>query len=256
MTISAIAPKGRVLAFEPILRPVVALKSGRTRGSALDRLLREGGEEKPAEAGLARLSSYDIEQVDRSLLGEGLTGTRTLHGDGRAPLLFAPVAFCTLASTRSRRAVLGTLAEAQMRLGARLVLEITHLDPGLPPSRLVEVLALLRPTCRVVFARIRIERRAIMALTDCTLAGASIEAAHIADPEDEDLLTRIRLALASIGPRMLLHAVRTTAALHAAQGAGISYASLDLAHLGLAHPGVATPARSNKSGGEVTPAAA
>jgi len=143
------------------------------------------------------------------------------------------------------------LTEAQKRLNARLVLEITHLDPGLPPSRLVEVLGLLRPICRVVFARIKVERRAIMALTDCTLAGAAVEAAHIADPEDEELLTRVRLVLASIGPRMLLHNVRSTASIHAAHGAGISYASLDLSLLG-----AAIPAPPNKSGGEVTPAAA
>jgi len=251
MTISAITPKGRILAFDPILRPVMALKSGRTRGSVLDRALREDGEERSAEAGLAQLSAYDIEQVDRGLLSQGLAQAKTLHGEGRSPLLFAPAAFATLASPRGRRDVVEMLTEAQKRLNARLVLEITHLDPGLPPSRLVEVLGLLRPICRVVFARIKVERRAIMALTDCTLAGAAVEAAHIADPEDEELLTRVRLVLASIGPRMLLHNVRSTASIHAAHGAGISYASLDLSLLG-----AAIPAPPNKSGGEVTPAAA
>jgi len=115
----------------------------------------------------------------------------------------------------------------------------------------VEVLSLLRPACRTVFARIKVERRAIRAITDCTLAGVAIEAAHIADPEDEDLLTRVRLVLANVGPRMLLHNLRSTAAIHAAHGAGISYASLDLAHMGGALRNLA-----NKSGGEVAPAAA
>ena len=239
------------MAFDPILRPVMALKSGRTRGSVLDRALREDGEERSAEAGLAQLSAYDIEQVDRGLLSQGLAQAKTLHGEGRSPLLFAPAAFATLASPRGRRDVVEMLTEAQKRLNARLVLEITHLDPGLPPSRLVEVLGLLRPICRVVFARIKVERRAIMALTDCTLAGAAVEAAHIADPEDEDLLTRVRLVLANVGPRMLLHNLRSTAAIHAAHGAGISYASLDLAHMGGALRNLA-----NKSGGEVAPAAA
>ena len=239
------------MTFDPILQPVVALKSGRTRGSALDRALREGGEEKPAGSGLALLSSYDVEQVDRGLLRDGLARTKALHGEGRSPLLFAPAAFATLASPRSRREVLGLLAEAQARLNARLVLEITHLDPGLPPSRLVEVLGLLRPLCRAVFARIKIERRAIMAVTDCTLAGASVEAAHIADPEDAELLTRVRLVLASVGPRMMLHNLRTTAAINAAHEAGISYASLDLALVG-----AAMPAWPDENGGGVAPAAA
>jgi hypothetical protein len=251
MTISAIAPKGRVLTFAPILRPVIALKSGRTRGSTLDRVMHEDGEERPAEPGLARLSSYDIEQIDRGLLSQGLAQANRLHGEARAPLLFAPAAFATLASPRSRRDVLALFAEAQSRLNARPVLEITHLDPGLPPSRLVEVLGLLQPVCKVVFARIKVERRAIMALTDCGLAGAAVDTAQIADPEDEDLLTRIRLVLAGVGPRMLLHNLRSTAAIHAAHGAGISYASLDVSLMG-----VAIPAPPNKSGGEVAPAAA
>ena len=64
--ISAISPKGLVLTFEPALRPLVALKSGKTRGSLLDRVMHEGAEEKSAEQGMARLSQYDVEQIDRS----------------------------------------------------------------------------------------------------------------------------------------------------------------------------------------------
>lgn len=248
MTISAITPNGRVLVFAPIMRPVMALKSGRTRGSALDRLMFEDGEEKPASAGLARLADYDAEQIDISLLSEGLGRAASLHGEGRAPLLFAPATFATLASSRGRREVLAIVGEAQARLNARFVLEITHLDPGLPPSRLVQVLSLLTPVCKVVFAQVRLERRALKALVNCTLAGASLEAARLADPEDEELLTRVRLVLAGIGPRMMLHNLRSTAAINAAHAAGISYASLDLAHMSAAVP--------NKSGGQVAPAAA
>ena len=252
MTISAITPKGQVLSFDPILRPVMALKSGSTRGSALDRVMREDGEEKPAGSGLARLSTYDIEQVDRGVLNEGLAQAKALHGEGRSPLLFLPAAFCTLSAPRARREVLEMALDAQRRLNARVVLEITHLDPGLPPSRLVEMVGLVRPVFSVVFARIKVERRAIAAVTDCALAGAAVEAVNIADPEDEELLTRVRLVLAAIGPRMMLHNLRTTAALNAAHGAGIAYASLDLAHMGAG--AVTWP--TNESGGEVSPAAA
>jgi hypothetical protein len=248
MTISAITPKGRVLAFEPILRPVVALKSGKTRGSALDRLMFEDGEEKPSGPGLARLTDYDTEQVDVALLSEGLGRSKALHGDGRAPLLFAPTTFRTIVAPRGRREVLKIIQEVQERLGARVVLEVTHLDHGLPPSRLVEVLTLLRPTCKVVFARVELERRALRAVADCMLAGASLEAARLADPEDEELLTRVRLVLAGVGPRMMLHNLRTTAAINAAHAAGISYASLDLTHMAVA--------ATNKSGGQVSPATA
>jgi len=252
MTISAITPKGQVLSFDPILRPVMALKSGATRGSALDRVMREDGEEKPAGSGLARLSTYDIEQVDRGILNEGLSPAKALHGEGRSPLLFLPAAFCTLSAPRARREVLEMAKDAQRRLNARMVLEITHLDPGLPPSRLVELVGQVRPVFSVVFARIKVERRAIAAVTGCALAGAAVEAAHINDPEDAELLTRVRLVMAAVGPRMLLHNVRTTAAINAAHSAGISYASLDLTHMG----GEAATWPSNESGGEVSPAAA
>ena len=252
--ISAITPEGRVLTFEPVLRPVVALKSGKTRGSLLDRTLYEGGEEKPSESAMARLSPYDLEQVDQALLKEGLKDISVLHGQERSPILFTPVAFATLASPRGRRDVLGLIAQTQLRLGARVVLEVTHLDPGLPPSRLVQVLTLLRPTCRTVFARLKPERRAIMALADCTLAGAAIEAAHIKDPQDEDWLTRVRLVMQTVGPRLLLHNLRSTAAINAAHAAGVNYASLDRTHMGGMMPEL--PQAENKGGGRDASAAA
>ena len=228
--ISAITSDGRFLAFAPVLRPVVALKSGKTRGSSLDRMMVEGGEEKPAESGMTRLSAYDVEQVDRALLRRGLSEINVLHGAERSSLLFVPAAFATLVSPGGRREVLALIEETQARLGARIVLEVTHLDPGLPPSRLVQVLTQLRPTCRTVFARIKPRRRAILALADCTLAGVVIEAAHIENPEDEAGLIRLRLAMQAVGPRLMLQNLRSTAAINAAHAAGISYASVDLLH--------------------------
>jgi hypothetical protein len=242
------------MAFAPVLRPVVALKSGRTRGSLLDRLMREGGEEKPADSGLGRLSEYDIEQIDRNLLETGLTAVKVLHGEERSKVLFVPAAFSSLASSRGRREILGLIGDAQARLKARVVLEVSHLDPGLPPSRLVEVLAQLRPTCRTVFARMKPDRQAIMALADCALAGVAIQASDLKTPEDEDFLTKIRLVMQTVGPRLILHNLRSTAAINAAHAAGVSYASLDLTQMGGKMPEL--PAGSDKDGGEVAPAAA
>jgi len=227
------------MTFATVLRPVMALKSGKTRGSFLDRVLFEGEEEKPAEPGMARLSPYDIEQIDVSLLKAGLTDVVQLHGEERSPLLFVAVAYATLASPRGRREVLTQLAEAQQRLNARVILELTHLDPGLPPSRLVELLGLVRPTCKTVFARIRPERQAIIAVTDCALGGVSLESSDLKTPEDEDYLTRVRLVMRSVGPRMMLHNLRTTAAINVAHAAGITYASLDLTHTGAAEEATA-----------------
>jgi len=118
----------------------------------------------------------------------------------------------------------------------------------------VQVLSSLRPTCRTVFARLKPERRAIMALADCTLAGASIEAAHIKDPEDEEWVTRIRLVMRTVGPRLMLHNLRSTAALNAAHAAGVNYASLDLNHMGGVMPPL--PGVTDENGGQVAPAAA
>ena len=139
-----------------------------------------------------------------------------------------------------------------------MVLELTHLDAGLPPSRLLEVLTLLRPLCQTVFARVKPDRRSILALTDCALAGAAVEAAHIEDPEDVDWLTKVRLVMQGVGPRMLLHNVRSTAALGAAHAAGISYASLDLTHMGGVMPEMPRhgPGVAHENGGREAPAAA
>jgi hypothetical protein len=221
---------GRPLTLEPVVRPVISLKLGLNRGSSLDRALRVAGEQRPAAQALAKLAPYDAVQMDRSILTEGLAAIQP--SSNRDALLFAPVSFSTLDAARSRREALALLTEAQARLGGRLVLEITALDSGLPPSRLIDVLTAVRPVCRTVYARLRPERKAIMALTDCALAGAAIEASDLADPEDADALTRIRLVLRAIGPRLLIHNLRTMAAINAARAAGITYASLDIARLG------------------------
>ena len=121
------------MAFAPVLRPVVALRSGRTRGSLLDRLMREDGVEKPADAGLARLPDYDIEQIDRNLLETGLMAIKTLHGREPSKVLFAPAAFSTLNSPRGRREVLGLIDHAQLRLKAQVVLAAHQNDSSRAP---------------------------------------------------------------------------------------------------------------------------
>jgi hypothetical protein len=217
---------GRLLSFEPIVRPLMALASGQTRGAVLDRALVGPDDVRPAAAAMARLSAYDVEQLDAWILEQGLSSID--EAELRGAVLFAPATYSTLSSTRGRRAVLSLLGLAQRRLGARLVLEVTGLDHALPPSRLVEMLGAIAPVCRVVFARLRPERRAITALSACGLAGAAIDAARLPDPEDAEALTRLRLVLRAIGPRMLIHNLRTVKAIAAAREAGISYASLDI----------------------------
>ena len=184
-----------------------------------------------------------------------LAQAKTLHGEGRAPLLFAPAAFETLASPRGRRDVVEMLIEAQARLNAKLVLEITHLDRGLPPSRLVEVAGPASACLQGGVSRgPRIERRAIAALSGpAPWPSAAVEAAHIIDPEDEDLLTRVRLVMASIGPRMLLHARPALHGGHACRAWGGHQLREPRSD---SHMGGAVPAWPDKIGGEVTPAAA
>lgn len=221
---------GRSLTFEPVVRPVIALKGGAARGVAIDRVLKSDNEHKPAGAAVARLSEYDAQGLDRDLLAAGLAAVS--EAEARDKALFAPVTFASLATPRARREILPLLLAEQARLGAHLVVEITTLDAGLPPSRLVEVLAAIRPTCHTVFARLRPERRTIKALVDCGLDGAAIDASDLDDPEDAKALTRIRLVLRAIGSRMLIHNLRTVNAINAGREAGVTYGALDIAGLG------------------------
>jgi hypothetical protein len=217
---------GRPLSFEPVMRPVMALGGGDTRGAALDRGLITADDRRPGGAALDKLSAYDLEQLDEWMLVEGLASVD--QREARGALLFVPVAFSTLATPRGRQRLTPLLTAALTRLGARLVLEITHLDPGLPPSRLVEVLTALKPICRVVFARLRPRRAAVAAVSGCTLAGAAVEASDLTDPEDAESLTRFRLVLRAIGPSLMIHNLRTVTAINAARAAGVTYASLDI----------------------------
>jgi len=197
---------GRRLTFEPIVRPVIALQGGMARGVAIDRALKSDDEPRPAGAAVARLSEYDAHDLDRALAGAGLAAVNEVQARDKA--LFAPVTFASLA-TPARCEIPPRLVTAQNRLAAHLVLEVTTPDPGLPPSRLVEVLTAVRPVCGMIFARLRPERWAIEALSNFGLAGASIEASDQADPQDHKALTRIRLDLRAVGLRMLIHNLRT-----------------------------------------------
>ena len=61
---------------------------------------------------------------------------------------------------------------------------------------------------------------------------ARVEASDLADPQDDKALTRIRLVLRAVGPRMLIHNLRTVNAINAAREAGVTYGALDIAGLG------------------------
>jgi hypothetical protein len=219
--------EARALSFAPVVRPVIALASGALRGAAIDRTVLSGDEVRPCGPAIDRLSAYDAEQLDAWVVASGLDLVEPAQV--RGAVLYAPVTYATLSASRGRRAVLDLLAAAQARRAARLALEVTNLDPGLPPSRLIELLVAVKPICPTVLARLRPARRAIGALRRCGLAGAAVEAADLGEPADVAALTRLALMLQTIGPRLLAHSLRSIAAINAARAAGFTYASLDIA---------------------------
>ena len=214
--------------FEPTLRPLIALKGGKSRGYAIDCGLRGA---RSARTVLRRLAASDVERVDLAALDAGLKALAAREERVRAPLLVLPAAFATFNSKRGRAQLLEHAAFAREALQATVILEVTSLPTGLAASRLVDLIGLIRPACEAVFVRIRPGKGVAAALDGCTLNGVAMEACDLDAPEDGPAMIRLLLILRMIGPTVMLHNLRSMAAIHAAREAGATYASFDLTHM-------------------------
>ncbi len=102
-------------------------------------------------------NSEDILQLDHALQDRVLAELAAVRGDGRKLLLVLPVHFETLAAAAHRRRYAQKLAELAGDSANLLIVEVTGLPSGVPQSRIVELIAPLRPHCRRVSTRLRAE---------------------------------------------------------------------------------------------------
>ena len=103
------------------------------------------------------------------------------HQGGRLTL-HLPISYSSAAIRQSRERVLATFAPVKDLMRGIVLFEIVDLDAGVPPSRLMEVVAMIRPFCMGVLARVKPTRTALAAVRGCGLQGVVLDALDIDRP--------------------------------------------------------------------------
>ncbi len=208
---------------------MIALSEGVMRGRAGScRVSEQQPDGRLTPAGDRSFNAVDLERIDLAVMERAFAATEPTPDGERPALLVLPLSWSSLRNPRSRRRLLRLAAQGQTRLRNLLLCEVTGLEPGTPQAALREMTGQIQPIFRGVLARATLNRRGFRDLVDCGFTGATIEAASLGDTKDNGTMLRTVLALQKIGPGILVHAVRSVAALTAVRAAGASWASLDI----------------------------
>ncbi len=211
------APHG-VLVWEPIWdvrHERVPLYRARYRPQATDDGTVGGGDE-------SAIGREDIAVRDM-VLGELTRST----AEARLIVLGLPVRFWTIASFSRRREYLtALLTKTSPEMRKYLVIFLSSVPPGVPGSRLLELIAALKPLCRelVVETDLRASDLGALASSKVYAVGADLSAAT----DSEELLMLqmdqfARQAVKAGASNCSLSGVKTVSAAIAAVGAGFRY---------------------------------
>ncbi len=223
---------GRGLLIDGAWRPVFGLADGQVRGSLLHLEVREEmgvGSSRPCDP--TALNPIDRERLDLAALEHAFAAQDAVEAGPHPPLLFLPIFWSTMRSPRARRQILHMVGHAQARLKVVPIAELRGIDAGIPAADLREGAAELRPIFRAVLARLTPKRATVTQMAGCGLSGASVEVGDMA--EGEGAVQPVVSALRGVGPNVMLHSLRSVAALMAAREAGATWASLDVVRAGL-----------------------
>lgn len=141
--------------------------------------------------------------------------------------LHVPVTYAAVQARQSREKVLSVLAPVRDLLRGTILFEICDLDAGVPPSRLIEVVALLKPFCMGVLARVRPTRAALAAVQSCGLQGIVLDATGI-NREGQELGAVLKAfgdAAIKGAPNVLVHNLAHEGLIGIAGRAGLTHAS-------------------------------
>jgi hypothetical protein len=149
-----------------------------------------------------------------------------LCADGRRVLVILSVHFDTIGSTARRTRYAQTLSRlvpaAAMKL---LVVEIADVPDGVPQSRLHELVSPLRPLCRGMTARVRLESADLSGFGGNLVhaVGCSIAAQRSAELAIIQQMGRFSRAAEKAGVACFVHGISSVSLTAAAVGAGFRY---------------------------------
>ena len=197
------------------IQPVWSLRSG---GLSAYRLVREG---LPPDAGPA-----ELEEADAATLA--LVDALMEEAAGEMVILQAPLSFTTLATQRARLRLITQTQAIRERMRASVVIEIDGLHVGVPPSRLTEVIGLVRSLCAGVVGHTRPNRAALAAVADCGFNGLAVDGALLSlrKPDPAKRLRAFVSAARDISGELVVHGLPHAGMMGLAAEAGFTGASI------------------------------
>ena len=168
-------------------------------------------------------------KVDAAVLGYAVSLLDEHRAQGGKLTLHLPVSYSSIASVKAREATLRMLRLMQAVARETALIEIDDLDAGIPPSRLLEVVSLVRPFCLGVLGRVRPTRKALDAVRGCGLKGLVIDAGGgigRTPAEDAIVLRAFVEAAGPIAPNLVVHGLADPVMVEVAKAAGLTHASL------------------------------
>jgi hypothetical protein len=170
----------------------------------------------------------ELEAIDMATFAYAATLLEEQTGQGGPLTLHVPVSFSSLAVQHTRVRLLQLTQPVREAMRACMLIEICGLDAGVPPSRLIETVGLVRSLCAGVVGRVRPSRPALAAVKACGLRGLAVEAARLGLSQG-DAAARLKAfvtAAKAVSPNLIVHGLPTLAAVDDAAIAGFTHASV------------------------------
>lgn len=181
-------------------RPVVSLVHGRVAAGMLRPKLKRSNAVLRGYAVLGpQADAVDIAQLDLYCLQRATADLTEAQRQGRGTFVTLSVHFETLAPTARRMVYAGRLAAAADQSGARIAPEIVGCPPDVAPSMLEAMVAPIRPHCRMVLMRIKLDHRRFEA---ATAAGIRRTGIHLGRHADAAARQAASLVTGSLTPEM------------------------------------------------------
>jgi hypothetical protein len=169
-------------------------------------------------------------QVDAAVLTYAVSLLQEHKARGGKLTLHLPVSYSSIASVKAREATLRMMRHMQSIARETALIEIDDLDAGIPPSRLLEVVSLIKPFCLGVLGRVRPTRKALDAVKGCGLKGLVLDAdggIGRTPAEDAIILRAFVEAGGVIAPNLIVHGLADPVMVDIAKAAGLTHASLE-----------------------------
>jgi hypothetical protein len=169
----------------------------------------------------------DLEEIDVATLVYASTILDEQVDQGGSLTLHLPLSFTSLATQRTRQRLLELTGGVREAMRRTVLLEIVDLDPGVPPSRLIEIVGLVRSLCLGVIGRVRPTKAALAAVKGCGLRGVAVNAEHLGphQPEFDARLKAFVTLARDISPNLLVHGLPNPKLIDVATAAGFTHAS-------------------------------